>query len=260
MARTPKTELTREEKRAKADAAEQEALLREVDDAVRQGDFESFMTRYGKPLLAVLVVFLAGLAFYLMYWQPTRNAEMEKGSEELVLALDRLEAGRIDDADDRLESIEGGTPALSAKMLRAGIAAEKGDTAAAAALFGEVADDESAPDALRDLALIRRTALTFDSMKPEAVVATMKPLAVPGEPFFASAGELLAHAYIAQDKRSEAGALFAEIARDENTPDSARSRMLNMAGILGVDAVDDVREVLEAQARGSGDGSATVAE
>ena len=50
MARTPKTELSREEKKAKADAAEQEALLREVDEAVRQGDMESFLGTWGKPL------------------------------------------------------------------------------------------------------------------------------------------------------------------------------------------------------------------
>ena len=79
----------------------------------------------------------------------------------------------------------------------------------------------------------------------------MKPLAVPGEPFFTSAGELLAHAYLSQNKRDEAGALFAQIARDENTPESARARMLNMAGILGVDAVDDVQELLGSQQAGS---------
>ena len=58
---------------------------------------------------------------------------------------------------------------------------------------------------------------------------------------------MLAHAYLAQDKRDEAGALFGEIARHEDTPESARVRMLNMAGILGVDAIDDVQELLESQ-------------
>jgi hypothetical protein len=75
----------------------------------------------------------------------------------------------------------------------------------------------------------------------------MQPLAIPGEPFFASAGELLGHAYIAQGKTSDAGALFAEIARNEDTPAGARGRLRNLAGIYGVDAVDDVEELLEAQ-------------
>ncbi len=252
MARTPKTELSREEKKAKADAAEQDALLREVDEAVRQGDFESFMASYGKPLLAVVVLGLAAFGGYL-YWDDRQEKAMEGSSEQLVTAFDQLEAGRTDTADTRLEGVAGGSPELSAKMLRAGIAAENGDRDTAAALFGEVAETGSAPEAMRDLALIRRTALLFDQMEPAEVVSAMQPLAVPGEPFFTSAGELLAHAYLAQDKRGEAGTLFAEIARHEDTPDSARTRLLNMAGILGVDAVDDVRDVVEAQQRGPED-------
>lgn len=247
MARTPKTELSREEQRAKRDAAEQEALLREVDDAVRQGDFESFMGSYGKPLLGVVIAGLAAFGAYL-FWDNQNEAKMENSSEELVTVLDQLEAGNMDTAEARLEGFEGeGAAAISAKMLRAGLASENGNNTEAARLFGEVAADEAAPKAMRDVALIRQTALNFDGMEPAAVVAAMKPLAVPGEPFFTSAGELLAHAYLAQNKRAEAGALFARIARDENTPQSARARLLNMAGILGVDAVDDVQDVLEAQ-------------
>ena len=68
--------------------------------------------------------------------------------------------------------------------------------------------------------------------------ATLKPLATPGNAVFASAGELVAHAYLDQGKRAEAGALFAQIAKDENSPESARSRARQMAGVLGVDAIE----------------------
>ncbi|QZD89169.1 tetratricopeptide repeat protein [Qipengyuania aurantiaca] len=247
MARKPSTELSREEKKAKAEAAEQDALLREVDEAVRQGDFESFMASYGKPLLGLVIVGLVAFGGYL-YWDGEREGAMERSGEELVTVLDQIEAGNIDTATGQLDGFDGkGSPAVSAKMLRAGIASEAGENEEAARLYGEIAEDGNAPEALRNLALVRRTTLLFDTMKPEEVVAAMKPLAVPGEPFFTSAGELVAHAYLAQDKRAEAGALFAEIARDENTPEVARARMLNMAGILGVDAVDDVQDVLERQ-------------
>lgn len=247
MARTPKTEPTREEKKAKAEAAEQEALLREVDDAVRQGDMDQFLTTWGKPLLGVLAVGLAAFGGYI-YWNNQQEAQLESSSEELVLALEQLENGNEESAMTRLAAIEGaGSAVISAKMLRAGQLAENGDDEQAAELLGEIADDESAPEPLRNLALIRRTALRYDTMEPAEVVAAMQPLAVPGDPFFASAGELLAHAYLAQDKRDEAGALFGEIARHEDTPESARVRMLNMAGILGVDAIDDVQELLESQ-------------
>jgi len=36
-----------------------------------------------------------------------------------------------------------------------------------------------------------------------------------------------------------AGPLFAAIARDKDTPESLRNRARQMAGLLGVDAIDD---------------------
>ena len=247
MARKPKTELSREEARAKAQAAEQDALLREVDEAVRQSDLEVFMDRFGKPLLGLVVLGLGAFGGYL-WWDNRQEAEIERSSEQLVTAIDQLEAGNTDEADAQLAAIEGaGNADVSALMLRAGIAADAGEDDEAVQLLDRVIDDADTPEALRSLAVIRRTALRFDAMEPAEVVSAMQPLAVPGEPFYASAGELLAHAYLAQDKRDESGALFAAIAREENTPRGARARMLNMAGILGVDAVDDVQDVLEGQ-------------
>lgn len=251
MARTPKTEPTREEKKAKAEAAEQEALLREVDDAVRQGDFDSFMASYGKPLLGVVLLGLAAFGGYL-YWDGQQEKEIEASSEQLVLALEKLSDGDEASALEQLGKVEGkGSAVYTAKMMRSGLLAQNGDKAQAIKLLGEVADADDAPEPIRDLALIRKTALEMDTLGADEVVARMQPLATPGEPFFASASELLAHAYLEQGKRDEAAALFAAIARDENTPTTARARMLNMASGLGVDAVDDVQELLEVQEGGS---------
>ena len=82
-------------------------------------------------------------------------------------------------------------------------------------------------------------------MPPADVVARLQPLAVPGKPYFGSAGELLAMAYLEQGKNREAGALFASIAKDETQPEGLRSRTRQMAGVLGVDAIVDVDEVLD---------------
>lgn len=247
MARKPKNELSRDDKKARAEAAEQEALLREVDDAVRQGDFESFATSYGKPLLGVVIVALAAFGGYI-WWDNQHEKTLEGQSEALVVALDQLENGNNASALEGLEGIEGDTtPAISAKLLRAGMASEAGNSEEAAKLFGEVAADENAPKLLRDMATLRRVTLQYDQMKPADVIAALQPLATPGEPLFASAGEIVAHAYLKQGKRDEAGALFGQIARDDGTPEGTRARVLNMAGVLGVDAVDDVEALLETQ-------------
>ncbi len=236
MALTPKNELTREEKRAKKADAEQEALLREVDDAVRQSDADAFLARWGKPLFALLILGLAAFAGYL-YWDSRQEAAMERDSEALVGALDQVQAGNLDSGYAQLEELAGkeGGAAIAAMMMRAGIAEQRGDTEEAATLFGQVAENEDAAPAMRDL------------MDSAAIIAALKPLATPGKPYFASAGELVAHAYLDQDKRAEAGALFAQIAKDENAPETLRSRARQMAGVLGVDAIEDVDALLEEQ-------------
>ena len=248
MALTPKNELTREEKRAKKADAEQEALLREVDDAVRQSDADAFLARWGKPLFALLILGLAAFAGYL-YWDSRQEAAMERDSEALVGALDQIQAGNLDSGYAQLEELAGkeGGAAIAAMMMRAGIAEQRGDTEEAATLFGQVAGNEDAAPAMRDLARLRQVGIEYDEMDSAAIIAALKPLATPGKPYFASAGELVAHAYLDQDKRAEAGALFAQIAKDENAPETLRSRARQMAGVLGVDAIEDVDALLEEQ-------------
>ena len=83
-----------------------------------------------------------------------------------------------------------------------------------------------------------------EKMKPADIVTRLKPLAVPGSPFFGSAGELLGAAYLDQGRRDLAGPLFAEIAKDKNVPESLRSRSRQLAGLMGVDAIQDVDKTL----------------
>ncbi len=221
--------------------------MREVDEAVRQDQYADFGRRYGKPLIAALVLGLVAFGGYL-YWNHRQEAAMEAHSETLVGALDRLQAGDLAGADSQLDPLiaEGSSGAATqATLLKAGIAMEQGRTADAAELYAGVAADGDAPQLMRDLATIRQVAATFDTLPPADVISRLQPMAVPGKPFFGSAAELVAMAQLEQGKNREAGALFASIARDENQPEALRSRARQMAGVLGVDAIEDVDAVLD---------------
>ncbi len=246
MALRPDRNQTDADKKAQAQAAQDDALLREVDDAVRQDQYAHFGRRYGRPLIAVIVLGLAAFGGYL-FWEHRQGTEMERSSEQMTMALDQLQAGNLDSAAKGLEPViaqgDDGAAAV-ARMLRAGIAAEKNDPARAAKLFDEIADNADAPQSIRDLATVRSVAAQYDKLEPGTVVARLKSIAVPGNAFFGSAAEMVAMAYLAQDKRTEAGKLFARISKDEDTPQSLRSRSRQMAGVLGVDAIEDVDEAI----------------
>ena len=221
-------------------------MMREVDEAVRQDQFAEFGRRYGKPLAAAVILGIVAFGGYL-FWDHRQESAVETKSETLVGALDQLQSGNLGSAVERLEPLaaEEGGAATQAALLEAGIAMEQGRNQDAAKIYAEIAADGDVPQLLRDLATVREVAATFDSLEPGEVIARLEPMAVPGNPYFGSAGELVAMAYLDQGKNQEAGTLFAAIAKDETQPESLRSRARQMAGVLGVDAIEDVDAVLD---------------
>jgi hypothetical protein len=219
-----------------------EVLLREVDEAYREEQVAELFRRYGKPIGIVLALALASFGGYLL-WNSQREGDYEQQSEELVKSIDAIEAGNYDTAAPALDKLlaEGGDgQRAAARLLQAGVALRQGREADAARLYGQVRLDDDAPQAYRDLATIREIAVAFDSMDKAQVVTRLKPLAVSGNAWFGSAGELLAMAYLEQNRRDLAGPLLAKIAQDEEVPQSIRSRSRQLAGVLGIDAVEDV--------------------
>lgn len=233
--------------------AQQEGFLREVDEALRQDEAVAVFQRFAKP---VGIGVVAGLALFGAYlgWDHYRQGQREERAEHFVTALDQLQAGSLGKAADLLAPLakDGGDGSqYAAMMLRGGIATEQGRVDEAASLFGQVADNDKAPQSFRDLARVRQVTLKFDSLPPDQVVAKLKPLAMPGKPWFGSAGEMMGLAYMKQGRNDLAGPLFAAISRDKNVPDSIRQRSRQMAGLLGVDAIDDVKQAAESAAAGA---------
>ncbi len=245
MALIPGSGKNSEEKKA----AQDEVLLREIDDAVREDQFREFAQKYGRVLLGVTVVGLLAFGGYLL-WDSRQEAAMEASSEQLTAVLDQAEAGNLDSASNAAAKLaagsEGGAKA-AALLTQAGIAMDRGRTADAVKIYAQVAADSATPPALRDLASIREMAASFDTRNPADVIARLEPLAVPTNPWFGSAGELVAMAFLEQGNRKRAGALFGEIARSDEVPDTLRSRARQMAGLLGVDAIEDADAFMEEQ-------------
>lgn len=223
-------------------AAQNDVFLREVDDAVRQDEMLGAARRYGIPVLIAVVLALAALGGWLWWRNHNANTLGEQG-EQFALVLDQVQAGKYDAAAAALTPLAAkpstGVGSL-AVIMRAAIAQQLSRNAEAAKGFGSLAGNGDAPQALRDLATVREIAAAFDTLPPQQVVDRLKPLAVPGNPWFGSAGEMLAMAYLKQGKRELAGPLFAAMARDTKVPDTLRGRARQLAGLLGVDAIDDV--------------------
>ena len=246
--------------------AEDDILIREIDEAVRQDDALEFMRNHGTKLLGGIIALIAALGGYML-WDNYREGGLEEQSETLIAALDAANQRDFKSASDKVAPLldDGSAGARSAaRMLQAAAALEQGEIDKASGLYQQVAGDADAPPALRDLATIRDVAARYDSMKPADVIARLTPLAKPDSPWFGSAGEMVAMAHLESGNRAAAGKLFAQIAKDEEQPETLRSRARQMAGLLGVDAIVDVKKLLEDEGvsstgTGAGGAAATAA-
>lgn len=229
---------------------EDEVLIREIDEAVREDALFTFFQTHGLKVLAVVVLGLAALGGWLI-WSHYAEKELETQSEALISALDYANQRDFKTATEKVAPLLGDDASpgarAAARFIQAGAALAEGKTAQASGLYKQIAADADAPQALRDLARVRDVTINFDQMKPADVIAQLGDMAKPGNPYFGSAGELVAMAHVEAGNRAAAGKIFADIAKQEDLPETLRSRARQMAGLMGVDAVVDVDKLLKDQ-------------
>lgn len=215
-----------------------ESFVREVDENLRRDQAHDFLKKNGPWIIGAILLFLAAVAGWL-YWQDRQRKTAELETERLNTVMTQIGAGQATQANPQLATLEeSGADGVSAaaRLTKAAVALEKADRKTAIDEYRSVMDDKGLAQPYRDLATIRLTALEFDQMKPEDVIARLQPLAEAGKPWFGSAGEMTAMAMLKQGRKSEAGRMFAAIAADKQVPDTIRSRAVQIAGTLGVDA------------------------
>jgi hypothetical protein len=215
-----------------------ETFVREVDENLRRDRLRDFFKENGAWLVAGLILFLAASGGIIWY-QQHREQVAEKHVEQLAEIYKDIGVGNTAKVPQQLDELSNAGSKgvrVTALFTRAAFAIQQNDQKLAIATYKKIADDSSFPDAYRNAAVIRQTALEFDQLQPGQVIARLEPLAKPGNPWFGSAGEMTALALIKEGKKQQAGQLFATIAKDKSVPDSIRNRSIQIAGSLGVDA------------------------
>lgn len=221
-----------------------EAFVREVDEEYRREQMLGIWRSYGRWIIGAVVVALLALAGFL-FWQHHRETGAGTTGEQYDLALQKAE-GAPDQAVGQLDKVakdaKGTGYAAMARIAEGSLMLQKNNARAAAAKFAEVANDKSLAQPFRDLALIRQTSAEFDTLQPQVVIDRLKGFTNPNSPWLGTAGELVASAYLKAGKRTEAGKLYGQIAQADKVPESLRQRAVQLAGVLGVDAIDQSKE------------------
>ncbi len=214
--------------------APEDAFIREVDEEYRRDQLAGIWTRYGRWILIVIGAGLVALAVFL-WWREEQAKARGELSEQFSAALQGLGVGdpKAKAEIDRFAGGDLGGYTTLAKFTQAVQAADNGDTAGALAIYGALAADAGLPQPLRDLATIKAVRLEYDRLPPTKAAERLQPLAKPGAPWFGTAGEMLAIAYMRSGKPELAGPIFAAISKDETIAPTLRQRAQQMAASLG---------------------------
>lgn len=218
-----------------------DVFLREVDEELRREQISNFFTRYGWWVIGGALLLIAAIGGYL-WWQERRQAQAAEQGATLIEVMKAVQAGNRAAAQPKIEglansNIEGYR--VAGLFARADMQVEANQIPQAVATLRAIAEDGDYAEPYRHAALIRQTQLEFDTLAPQAVVQRLGPLAQAGQPFFGTAGELVAIAWLKAGQPGRAAPIFAAVARDEDVPASIRQRAVQMAGSLGVNAVAD---------------------
>ena len=209
-------------------------LIREVDEELKAERALKLWRRYGKYVVAVVILAVAvtgGVAFWKDQRQKARLAESEKYSEGLSLVFEgqAIEAAAVFAA---LAKDAGPGYGALARLHGAALKSRSGDTEAAAA-YDAIAENSSFSTDFRDLATILSVMHTLDAIDPAEAAKRLDPLAKDGKNWRFSAREMLAVLALKRNDAEGAKTLYKSLADDPNSPPALRARATEMLAAMG---------------------------
>lgn len=208
-------------------------LIQEVDEDLRREQYHRLWKRYGNHVIATAVAIILIVAGY-QGWQTWQGKQRQQEAAQYAAAQELISEGKARIAIEMLAKLAADSHtgfAVAAAMRRAELIAAQGDTAAAAAAYGEIAGS-SAPQPYRDLAIVKAAQLSLDAADPAQIEQRLAPLAAAGNPWHYTASELLAMVAQKKGDGKRAAELYKQLADDLQAPQGVRARAAEMLAVL----------------------------
>ena len=211
-------------------------IFREVDEDLRTERAQQLWQRHGKLAVGVAVLVVLGVAGYTLWQQRVTESRMSAGSH-YAEAENELARGNKDQAAAGwgllVQEAKGDGYGLLARLRLAALAAEKGETTAAASQYKAIAADTAVAQEYRDLATLGAAQAEAATLTPDALETALKSLLADNHPLRAQAREILAAAFLKAGKTDQARTLLAAISDDPGSPTGVRARATELLAALG---------------------------
>ncbi len=208
-------------------------IFREIDEELRRDNLLKLWSRYGRYVVAVVVLALAaagGIAAWRAHQLSVRQAQSARFASALALA----QSGKSADAATVFATIdkEGGGYTVLASFENAAMLAKAGDRKKAAAAYLQITEASGLSPTFRDLAVLLSVMQETPDDNPKAAIARLAPLTATGAPWRPTALELTAAAQLKLGDKKAALEIYRGLADDLSAPRSLRARAAEMAAAL----------------------------
>ena len=218
-------------------------IFDEVEEELRAERAQQLLKRYSGLIIAAALV-IVGAAAGWQGWRWYQARQDAAAATEFLIAMNLADAGTS--AGTSATSRTAATAAFAniaatapegyatlARLREAALKADAGDLQGAAALWDQVAADQSADPLVRDLASLLWAQRLLDKADPGQLEARLKALAVPDNPWHSLADEQLALLDLRLGKRDAAKTELSHLAADASAPNGVRARASALVGRLG---------------------------
>lgn len=208
-------------------------IFREIEDELRRDNLLKLWSRYGKYVIAVVVVALL-VAGGIVGWRDHQATLRQAAGAQYSEALAMARGGKDADAAKEFAALAQGSGGygLPAAFQRAELLAHGGDNKGAIAIYDKLAASSDVDPEFRDLATLLSVMHGFPYADPKAAVSRLAPLTASGNPLHASALDLTAAAKLEAGDRSGAVAIYQKLVDDLAAPQALRARAAELAAAL----------------------------
>ena len=208
-------------------------IFREIEEELRRDNLLKLWQRYGKYVIAVVVVALL-IAGGVVAWRDYQASERLAQGARYSGALELIRTGKDADAAAAFAALarDAGGYGVLAAFEEAELLAKRGDRKGAIAAYDRLAANAGIDPEFRDLAVLLSVMQALPDNDANAMVERLQPLTASGNPWRASALDLTAAAKLKAGDRDGAREIYQQLADDLAAPQALRARAAEMAAAL----------------------------
>ena len=201
-------------------------IFHEVDEELRREQLKKLWQRYGVLIIALAVLFVAGVGGWRAYqwWEAKKAAEAGAAFDAAAQLSDQGQQKEAEAAFAKIAADGTASYRVLARMREAASVAPQ-DAAAAVAIYDALAADRSIDQIQRDLAAMRAAYLLLDSASYDELKKRLEPLTASDRPFRHSARSTLALAAWRANNAVEMRRWVDMVLSDPQSPSNTRGQV-----------------------------------